>query len=83
MADIFVLAEHRQGKLRDITFEMLTMAPGLAAGLGGEVVAVLIGNGVDGMADRLLAYADRVLYVDDPLLADYNSEKTQKVLSSL
>ena len=26
MAEIFVLAEHRQGRLRDIAFEMLTKA---------------------------------------------------------
>lgn len=83
MADVFVLAEHRQGKLRDVTFEMLTMASGIAGELAGETVAVLIGGGVDSMANRLAAYADKVLYVDDPLFADYNSEKYQKVLSAL
>jgi electron transfer flavoprotein alpha subunit len=30
MAEIFVLTEHRQGQLRDITFEMLTKARELA-----------------------------------------------------
>ena len=33
MSDIFVLAEHRQGELREVTLEMLTMA-GQLGGIG-------------------------------------------------
>ncbi len=83
MGDLFVLAEHRQGELREITFEMLTKAPEVANELGGSIVTVLFGSGVDEFADKLAAYSDKVLYVDDPLFADYNSEKYQKALSEL
>ncbi|NMB41253.1 MAG: electron transfer flavoprotein subunit alpha/FixB family protein [Firmicutes bacterium] len=83
MGDVFVLAEHRQGELRDITLEMLTKASGIAEELGGETVAVLIGSGVDSFAEKIAGYSDKVLYVDDPLFSDYNSEKYQKVLAEL
>ncbi|MGI6317231.1 MAG: electron transfer flavoprotein subunit alpha/FixB family protein [Firmicutes bacterium] len=83
MGDIFVLAEHRQGELRDISLEMLTKASELAPKMGGEAVAVLIGSGVDSFAEKLAGYSDKVLYIDDPLFADYNSEKYQKVLVEL
>ncbi len=83
MGDIFVLAEHRQGELRDISLEMLTKASELAPKMGGETVAVLIGSGVDSFAEKLAGYCEKVLYIDDSLFADYNSEKYQRVLVEL
>jgi len=83
MGAIYVLAEHRQGELRDITLEMLTKASQLSEKMGGEIVTVLIGSSVDSFAEKLTGYSDRVLYVDDPLFADYNSDKYQKVLVEL
>ncbi len=83
MGDVFVLAEHRRGEMREITFEMLTKAQEIASAIGGETVAVLIGSSVDTFAERLAAYCDKVLYIDDPLFADYNSDKYQIVLGKL
>ena len=83
MGDVYVLAEHRREELRDITFEMLTKAQEIAPAIGGKTVAVLIGSGVDALAEKLAGCCDKVLYVDDPLFADYNSDKYQKVLSQL
>lgn len=79
MSDILVLAEHRRGELREVSMEMLAAA----AGLGGEVVAVLLGNKVDSMAEKLAGYSDRVLYVDDPIFENYNPENYQAVMKSL
>lgn len=83
MGNVLVLAEHRQGVLRDITFEMLAAASPVAGGLGGEVVVLLLGSGMDALAAKLASYGVKVLVVDDPLFADYNSDKYQKVLSAL
>lgn len=83
MGAIYVLAEHRQGVLRDITLEMLTKASELSEKMGGEIVTVLIGSSVDSFTEKLAGYSDKVLYVDDPLFADYNSDKYQKVLVEL
>jgi len=79
MKDIFVLAEHRRGELREITMEMLTGA----AKLGGTVVAVLLGKDVDEFAEKIAGYADKVLYVNDDMFENFNAEAYQKALSSL
>ena len=80
---IFVLAEHRMGELRDITFEMLTKGHELAQQLGVELTAVLLGHGVDNMAEELAKWANRVIYVDDELLRDFNADAYQAVLAHL
>ncbi len=79
MKDIFVLAEHRRGELREITLEMLSGA----AGFGGTVVAILFGKSVDDFANKIAGYADKVLVVDDDMFENYNSEAYQKALSAL
>ncbi|MBS7632974.1 electron transfer flavoprotein subunit alpha, partial [Candidatus Bathyarchaeota archaeon] len=54
MAKLFVLAEHRQGQLRDITFEMLTKARELAGKTGTELTAVILGSNVKEHAKALV-----------------------------
>ena len=83
MGNVLVLAEHRQGKLRDISIEMLALAPSVAEALGGEVTVLLLGSGTEEMAGKIAGHGVKVLVVDDPLFADYNSDKYQKVLSAL
>ncbi len=79
MNEIFVLAEHRQGELREVSLELLT----LASKLGPKVTAVLLGSGVDEFANKLASYADRVLYVDDSMYANYVCSAYQAALSEL
>ncbi len=83
MGDVFVVIDHRQGEIRDVNWEMLNVASKLAPELGGQSVSVLLGTGIDDMADKLAGACDKVLYVDDPLLENFNGDKYQKVLSSL
>ncbi|MEM3641050.1 MAG: electron transfer flavoprotein subunit alpha/FixB family protein [Candidatus Bathyarchaeia archaeon] len=77
MAEIFVLAEHRQGQIRDITFEMLTKAREMAEKTNAELTAVLLGKSIKENAKPLTEYAKKVL------LENFNSEAYQKVLSNL
>lgn len=79
--DVFVLAEHLNGKLADITFEMIGKAKELAAAFGGRAVAVLLGSGVKSLAESI--GAESVLYVDDPTLAEFNPEAYGRVLAAL
>jgi len=79
--DVFVLAEHLNGKLADITFEMAGKAKELATGFGGRAVAVLLGSGAKSLAESI--GADAVLYVDDPALAEFNPEAYSRVLAAL
>lgn len=83
MSKIFVLAEHRRGELREITFEMLTKGKELAEKAGAELTAVLLGNNVREYAKTLAEYAKKVLLVQDAKLENFNSEAYQKVLSNL
>ena len=83
MNEILVLAEHRDGELRDITFEMLGKAASLAEAGGTTVTALLLGAGVGEMADGLTAYADEVLTVDHGNLANFNSAVYQPVVAEV
>ncbi|MCB0644834.1 MAG: hypothetical protein KDC44_24480, partial [Phaeodactylibacter sp.] len=79
--NIFVIAEHLQGKVEETTYEMLGKAKELAAASGGSVVAVLLGSGAQSLAGDFAA--DTVLYVDSPELAEYNPEAYCRVLKEL
>lgn len=83
MGEIFVLVEHRQGKIRDITYEMLAVGEKLASQQGISSTAVLLGHNVKNFAEELAAKAPKVLVVEDAQLENFNSILYQKVLSSL
>ncbi|HEY5494274.1 MAG TPA: electron transfer flavoprotein subunit alpha/FixB family protein [Candidatus Anoxymicrobiaceae bacterium] len=79
MHEIFVLAEHRQGELRDINFEMLT----LAGKFDSKVTTVLLGSGMDDFAAKLAPFSDKVLVVDDPMFESFNALDYQAALKAL
>lgn len=83
MAEIFVLAEHRQGQVRDITFEMLTKAHDLSSRVGAEVVSVVLGKEIKEIASVLAEYSNRVLLVEDARLEYFNSDLYQVGLSRI
>ena len=73
---VFIYAQQVDNKIDNIAFELLGKANDLAADLETkEVTAVLLGDGVTGLADQLAEYgADRVIVVDDPELKEYRTE---------
>ena len=71
--DILVVAETNRGQLADMSLEMLGAARQLAAGTGGKVVAVLLSADGAAYAEGLSA-ADRILLVNDPLLAGFSPQ---------
>ena len=83
MAKIFVLAEHRQGTMRDITYEMLTKAKELADKTNAELTAIVLGNNIKELAKTLSEYAKTVIIIEDTKLENFNSEAYRKVLSNL
>ena len=83
MTEIFVLTEHRQGQIRDITFEMLTKGKKLAEKANADLTAVLLGKEAKEQAKTLSEYAKKVLLVEDAKLENFNSEAYKKALSSL
>jgi electron transfer flavoprotein alpha subunit len=83
MSGILVLVEHRQGAVRDVTFEMLTAARKLAGDTGGSVEAVLFGDNCDALAPSVAAAANRVICASSPAFKDFDYEPYQKALVKL
>lgn len=83
MKEIFVLTEHRQGQVRDVTFEMLSKGMELAEKTNTELTAVLFGKNIKDHAKALAEYAKHVLIVEDARLENFNSDAYQIVLSHL
>lgn len=83
MNEIFILVEHRQGKIRDITYEMLGLGENIANQQGSSPTAVLLGHDVKGFAEDLTTRTPKVLVVEDENLKNFNSVFYQKILSSL
>lgn len=75
--DVLVLAEHRDGKLLETSFELLGKARELADAWGGKAIALLLGA-PDVAAE--LSVADLVVLSEHPLLADYNPEAYERAL---
>ena len=81
---VYVFAQQVDNELCNIAFELIGKGKDLAADLGTEVTAVLIGSDVKGLADELAAYgADKVIVVDDPELKDYRTEPYTHALASV
>ena len=80
-SDILILAEHLKGKLADISYEMTGKAKQIAAMLGGQAIAVMLGSGQQSLAESI--GADAVLVIDDPALAEFNPEAYGRVLATL
>jgi electron transfer flavoprotein alpha subunit len=75
MNEIMVLAEHRGGELRDITFEMLSIANQLGKENDIAVTALFLGHEESDLSQRLSGACDTILVMEDPELAHYNSEQ--------
>lgn len=76
---VLVVGEIRNGDLRNVSFEAI--AAGRVIAEGGEVVGVLLGENVDPLSDRLLAYgANRVVVVNHVLLTSYTTDAYQQAL---
>jgi electron transfer flavoprotein alpha subunit len=79
--DIYVVIEHLQGQVADISYVMLAAGRILSQGTGGDLVGVLLGNNSQGLASNL--NADRVILLEHPELADFTSDAYEKTLTEL
>ena len=64
---VFIYAQQVDNEISSIAYELLGKGKELAADLGTDVTAVLLGKDVKGLCDKLAEYgADKVIVVDDP-----------------
>src|SRR3990172_4120486 len=80
--DIAVVIEHLEGKVADISFEMLGKGRELAKASGGQLLALLLGHGVKGLAAEL-GCADRVTASEHETLRPYPPEAHKQALPAI
>lgn len=79
---IWVIAEQRDGKLKKVTLEMISKAKEIAAQSGEEVVVLLLGSQIEGLAADLGSYgATKVLVCDAEILKNYSTDAYTKVIA--
>ena len=79
--DIWVFCEQREGRLMETDFELLSEGRKLADERGSDLVALLLGDQVAGLAGELGGYgADKVIVCEDPALAVYTTDAYAKVI---
>ncbi|HID39217.1 MAG TPA: electron transfer flavoprotein subunit alpha/FixB family protein [Calditrichaeota bacterium] len=75
---ILIYAEHREGKIRKITFENIA----LARQLGQPFEVLVVGSDVDGFVDDLGKYgAEQVVFYKNATLAQYSPDGYAKVIA--
>jgi electron transfer flavoprotein alpha subunit len=84
MTEILVLAEHRKGELRDITFEMICLANNISSHNNNiEVTTLLVGDKTADLSNQLRYACGTILVTEDPALANYNAEEYLNVLEGV
>ncbi len=81
--EIWVFGDHRNHPNDRLTLEVLGQARALC-GVRGSVTAILLGHHVEGISKEYIARgAQRILMVDDPLLAFYRTDLFTTIISDL
>ena len=84
MGGVWVYAEVKEGAVKKVAFEILGEARKMASSKGEECCAVLVGQGVEGLAPTLGAYgADKVFCVEGEDFARYTTGAYTKALYDL
>lgn len=82
--DVWVLAEQKDGRLHNVTLELLGEGKNIATETKSKLCAVLLGHQVDKLIDPLAHYgADKVFAVEHESLALYNGDAYLQVLTKM
>ena len=82
MKDIWILAEHAEGKVHDGSLEVLSEGLKLARELNGQVNVVAVGSNSQELAEVLGTHgADKIYFLYHPVLEEYHIERYVEVLS--
>ena len=81
---VWVFAEQREGELQKVSLELLGEGRRVADKLGVKLTALLLGNNVSNLAEKLAAHgADEVLVAEDKNLEHYTTDAYTKVICDL
>lgn len=83
-ADVLVYIDHLGGQASPSSWEVVGVGARLAQTLGGKAKAVVLGDGVEALAQSAIHYgADEALLADSGSLKDYSPERFAGVLSAI
>jgi electron transfer flavoprotein alpha subunit len=80
---ILIYVEHRDGKVKKVTLEMLSKGKFLADKLKEDMAALILGNQIKDIAESLKGYVDKVYVVDDERLKDYSTGGYSNVIADI
>jgi electron transfer flavoprotein alpha subunit len=81
---VWVFAEQRDGVLQKVSLELLGKGREIADKLGERLTAVLLGDEIENLSEKLIKHgADEVLVVNNNLLKNYTTDAYAKVLTEL
>jgi len=83
--DVWTIVEQNKGKIKEVSYEILTRGRKLADKLGVELASILLGYNISDDKSNELIYrgADKVYVVDGPLLENFIVENYSNVLVDL
>jgi electron transfer flavoprotein alpha subunit len=82
--EVWIFAEQHEGRLEDTPLELMSKARHLADTVGVPLAAVVLGDGVKGLAKKLFHYgADKVYIAEHPMLRTYQTNSYAKVMYDL
>ena len=81
---VIAITEQRDGKLRKVSFEVISEGRRIADGLSAQLTAVVIGSGCDALAAEIKKFGpDKIVVLDDPALADYRTDAYTPALAEV
>jgi len=72
--EIWVFAEQQEGKVKRVTYELLSAGAEFSKKTGSQAAAILLGSGLQEVVKTLSPFADKIYLIDDPSLAVYTSD---------
>ncbi len=81
---VWIIAEQREGKLKKVSFELLSIGRELASKIGQPLAAILLGYEVEKLAQELDGFgAQKIFVCDDEVLKNYSNEGYTKAIADL
>jgi electron transfer flavoprotein alpha subunit len=82
--EVWVFAEQYKGTLQDVPLELMSKGRQLADQLGVQLAAVLLGDNVGPLSEKLAQYgADKVYIAEHPLLEHFQTNSYSKIICEL
>jgi electron transfer flavoprotein alpha subunit len=82
--DVWIVAEHKDGKLKKVSFELLGVGKKLAEKTGGSLSALLVGHQIENLAAELGGYCPQKVFVcESEALVNYSNEGYTKAIADL